>query len=78
MIVVTAITHVHVTWRFIAIRTWLSMMFMYIGGIQSPRIAITGTEFAYASPYSRWMAGSAAATVSAAIGRLSRRTSSTG
>ena len=33
-------------WRCIAIRTWPSMMFMYIAGMQSPRIASTGTEWA--------------------------------
>ena len=46
MIVVTPITHVQVACRFMAIKTWLSMMFMYIAGMQRPRIAITGTDSA--------------------------------
>ena len=65
-------------WRFIAIRTWPSMMFMYIAGMQSPRIASTGAECAYLAPYRRWMTGPAETAVRAAIGKLSSRTSSTG
>ena len=49
-IVVTAITQVQLACLFMAISTWLSMMFMYMAGMQRPRIAITGTEFRVVRP----------------------------
>ncbi len=41
--VAPSITQVHTNCRLAAIRTWLSMMLRYMGGMQRPRSTMTGT-----------------------------------
>jgi len=48
--VASTITFVQSICRFAATTTWLSRMFMYIGGMQKPRMTMTGTASAYCEP----------------------------